>query len=137
MTGMSERLRDAFNSHDPQQVAALFAEDYESSQPAHPSRAFVGRAQVLENWSSVFEGVPDFSADLLASTYDGESEWGEWDWHGRHADGSPFAMRGVTVLVLRDGLIARARLYLEPVDETGEEIEAAVRELYRPSDSPS
>ena len=51
MAGMSERLRDAFNSHDSQQVAALFAEDYASSQPAHPSRAFVGRAQVLENWT--------------------------------------------------------------------------------------
>lgn len=137
MVGMSERLRDAFNSHDSQQVAALFAEDYVSSQPAHPSRAFVGRAQVLENWSSVFEGIPDFSAELVGSTSDGDSEWSEWDWRGRHTDGSSFAMRGVTILEVRDGLIGRASLYLEPVDETGEDIETAVRELYLPPDSPS
>lgn len=135
MVGMSERLRDAFNAHDSQQVAALFAEDYVSSQPVHPSRGFVGRAQVLENWSSVFDGVPDFSAELVASTYDGDSEWGEWDWQGRHPDGSRFAMRGVTILELREGLIARARLFLEPVDETGEDIETAVRELYLPPPS--
>ena len=135
MAGMSERLRDAFNTRDPQQVALLFAEDYVSSQPAHPSRGFVGRAQVLENWSSVFDGIPDFTAELVASASDGDREWGEWDWRGRHTDGSPFAMRGVTVLELRDGLIARARLYLEPVEEAGEDIEAAVRELYRPPDS--
>ena len=137
MVGMSERLRDAFASRDSQQVAALFAQDYVSSQPVHPSRGFVGRAQVQANWSSVFEGVPDFAAELVASTSDGDREWGEWDWRGRHQDGSPFAMRGVTILELHDGLIARARLYLEPVDEAGEGIETAVRELYLPPDSRS
>jgi hypothetical protein len=31
--------------------------------------------------------------------------------------------------VVRDGLIAEARLYMEPIDTTGEDIDAAVREL--------
>ena len=83
----------------------------------------------------MFAGFPDFSAELVASTYDGDSEWGEWEWRGKHADGSPFAMRGVTILELREGLIARARLYLEPVEESAEDIETAVRELYGPSGS--
>ncbi|MFL6001321.1 MAG: hypothetical protein ACJ72P_00785 [Nocardioides sp.] len=47
-------------------------------------------------------------------------------------DGSPFAMRGVTILVVRDGLIAEGRLYLEPVDAEGGDIEEAVQELYKP-----
>jgi hypothetical protein len=47
-------------------------------------------------------------------------------------DGSPFALRGITILVVRDGLIAEGRLYLEPVDADGGDIEAAVQELYKP-----
>ena len=132
MTTMLERLREAFATHDATQVAALFAEGYISTQPVHPERDFTGREQVLTNWGSVFEGVPDFSAQLVASVVDGATEWGEWDWRGTHADGTPFAMRGITVLVVEDDLIARARLFMEPVETGGEDIEAAVQELYRP-----
>ncbi len=120
------------NAHDPERMAALFAVDYQSRSPVHPGRAFVGRAQVLANWSSVFEGVPDFVSELVASTVDGDNEWGEWDWRGRHADGAPFAMRGMTVMVVRDGLIVEGRLYMEPVDAASGDIEEAVRELYKP-----
>jgi hypothetical protein len=130
MSTMLERLRDAMNNHAPEQMAALFAEDYRSVQPVHPGREFSGRAQVLSNWSSVFEGVPDFSADLVASSVAGETEWGEWAWRGRHPDGAPFAMRGITILVVRDGLIAEGRLYMEPVDQAEGDIVAAVRQLY-------
>jgi len=129
---MMERLADVINAHDAQRMAALFAVDYSSVQPVHPGRAFGGRAQVLENWTAVFRGVPDFAADLLASSVDGDVEWGEWDWHGRHADGAPFAMRGVTILAVRNGFIADARLYMEPVDHSGDDIAAAVEELYHP-----
>jgi hypothetical protein len=38
---------------------------------------FGGSAQELENWSSVFEGVSDFRAELIASSQDGEVESGE------------------------------------------------------------
>jgi ketosteroid isomerase-like protein len=137
MATMLERLRDATNSHDAARMASLFAEDYQSAQPVHPSRAFGGRAQVLANWSSVFDGVPDFTSELVASTVDGVTEWGEWDWRGRHIDGSSFAMCGVTILVVRDGLIAEGRLYMEPVEPGGEDIDVAVRQLYKPPASPS
>jgi hypothetical protein len=49
---------------------------------------------VLENCSSVFDGVPDFTAELADSSVNGDVEWGEWNWHGHHVDGSPFAMQG-------------------------------------------
>jgi ketosteroid isomerase-like protein len=137
MAVMHERLRDATNSHDAAGMASLFAEDYQSAQPLHPQRAFGGRAQVLENWTSVFEGVPDFTSELIASTSDGETEWGEWDWRGRHTDGSTFAMRGVTILTVRDDLIAAGRLYMEPVDVDGGDIDASVQELYKPPAAPS
>ncbi len=131
MASMSERLAAAQNAHDAEAFAALFADDYRSEQPAHPGRAFTGRAQVRENWAAVFAGVPDFRAEVVAATRDGDVEWCEVDWQGNHTDGSPFRMRGVLVVTVRDGLVAAARLYVEPV-EPGEDIAAAVEHLSRP-----
>jgi len=127
-----ERLTEAQNLHDAELFASYFTDVYQSDQPAHPSRTFSGRAQVLENWSSVFAGVPDFRAELVASCRDGNVEWGEVDWSGHYTDGSPFAMRGVIIATIRDDLIAAARLYMEPVEHSGAEIDAAVDDLYRP-----
>ncbi|SDO89358.1 SnoaL-like domain-containing protein [Pedococcus dokdonensis] len=132
-----ERITAAQNAHDAAAFAELFAVGYDSSQPAHPGRAFQGREQVLANWTAVFEGVRDFHADLVASASDeaegGTTEWGEVDWSGRHTDGTPFAMRGVLIVTVRDGLIAQGRLYVEPVDAPGgDDIGSAVEELYRP-----
>ena len=132
MTTMLARIKDAMNAHDARGVASLFAEDYRSAQPLHPNRGFGGSAQVLENWSSVFDGVPDFRSVLVASSTDGGTEWGEWHWQGHHVDGSPFTMRGVTILVVRDGMVAEGRLYMESVETDGGDIQAAVQELYKP-----
>ena len=79
---MLRRLQDAQNRHDAKTLAALFAADYQSHQPVHPSRSFVGNDQVLTNWSSVFAGVPNFQSTLLASAGDDQTEWGEWEWQG-------------------------------------------------------
>jgi ketosteroid isomerase-like protein len=127
-----ELLTEAQNVHDVERFASYFTDDYKSEQPAHPERAFEGRAQVFANWTSVFAGVPDFRADLVSSCQDGNVEWGEVDWRGHHADGTPFAMRGVIIATIRDGRIASARLYMEPVENSGTDIEGAVEQLYRP-----
>ena len=85
------------------------------------------------NWTGVFAGVPDFQAALLASaTTDDGAEFGEWRWEGTHADGSPFAMRGVTVMGLEGGHLAWGRLYMEPIEQDGAGIEQMVQETYRP-----
>ena len=125
---LAERLRAAMNAHDIDAFVACFAEDYDSEQPAHPDRAFTGRGQVRENWSAIFEGVPDFSAELVATASAGDVEWSEWRWRGTQADGAKLDMAGVIVGGVRDGLLRWARLYVEPVEQ-GEGIEAAVRDM--------
>jgi ketosteroid isomerase-like protein len=121
-------LAEAMNARDIEAFVSLFAADYDSRQPAHPDRAFRGRDQVRENWSAIFAGVPDFRAELIATAGDEDALFTEWRWHGTHADGSRLEMAGVIVMGLRDGQIAWARLYVEPVEQ-GEGIEAAVREM--------
>ncbi|MEA2194816.1 MAG: hypothetical protein QOG42_1250 [Solirubrobacteraceae bacterium] len=126
---LAERLAQAMNAHDIDAFVALFAEDYDSRQPAHPDRAFRGREQVRENWSAIFASVPDFHADLVGASADGSRLWSEWRWQGTHADGSRLDMAGVIVFGVRDGAIAWARLYVEPIEQDGAGIEAAVSEM--------
>jgi ketosteroid isomerase-like protein len=124
-----ERLNAAMNAHDIDAFVACFHEDYDSKQPAHPDRAFRGREHVRQNWSAIFDGVPDFSSELVEAGASGETEWSEWRWRGTQADGAPLDMAGVIVGGVRDGRLAWARLYVEPVETDGAGIEAAVRQM--------
>jgi ketosteroid isomerase-like protein len=131
------RLADAVNRHDPDAMAALFAPDYRSEQPAHPERGFGGADQVAANWRQMFAGVPDLTAEMVAEASDGDISWSEWRWSGTHTDGRPFRMRGVTLMgVGADGLIHWGRLYMEPVEEGGAGIEDDVRRLSGSSGRP-
>jgi ketosteroid isomerase-like protein len=123
------RLHTAMNAHDVDAFVACFAEDYDSMQPAHPDRAFRGREQVRANWSEVFIGVPDFRAELVRVVATDDTAWSEWRWEGTQTDGGRLDMAGVTVFGLRDDRVAWARLYMEPVEQAGAGIEAAVRDM--------
>jgi hypothetical protein len=72
------RLPTALNAHDLDAFVGCFAPDYRSEQPERPGRTFEGPDKVPKNWTSVFAGVPDFHAKLLASsTTDDGAEIGE------------------------------------------------------------
>jgi ketosteroid isomerase-like protein len=133
MGEIMNRLESAMNAHDLDAFVGCFAVDYESRQPAHPSRDFRGRDQVRKNWEQVFAGVPDFTAELVAEALtDDGAEIGEWRWSGTHTDGSPFAMSGVIIAEVRHRAIASARLYMEPVERDGTDIDEMVQETYGP-----
>jgi ketosteroid isomerase-like protein len=117
------------NDHDIEAFVACFAEDYDSAQPAHPDRAFRGREQVRANWSAVFSGVPDFRAELVRLDVVGDTVWSEWRWDGTQADGNRLDMAGVIVFGVRDDHLASARLYIEPIEQAGAGIDAAVRDM--------
>jgi hypothetical protein len=53
MTDVIDRLAVAMNAHDLDAVAGLIHEEYRSEQPAHPGRAFTGRAQMLAAGAAV------------------------------------------------------------------------------------
>jgi ketosteroid isomerase-like protein len=129
MTHIVERLAAAMNAHDLEGAAALIGPDYDSRQPAHPTRSFTGRSQMHANWGAMFAGIPDFHADLERSVVDGDTVWSEWHWTGSRTDGQPFEVRGVTLFVVRDDLIVAGRLYMEDVEQDGAGIDETVRRL--------
>lgn len=124
-----QRLEAAMNARDIDAFVDCFHDDYDSEQPNHPDRTFQGSEQVRANWSAVFTGVPDFSSRLVRGAADGDTCWGEWHWQGTQADGTPMEMAGVMICGIRDERIGWARLYMEPVEQGGAGIEAAVREI--------
>jgi ketosteroid isomerase-like protein len=128
-TAVVDALARAMNDRDIDAFVSLFAVDYDSQQPAHPDRAFRGRDQVRENWSSIFASVADFRADLLDVVAAGDTLWTEWRWSGTHADDSRLEMAGVIIMGVRDGLIGWGRLYVEPIEQAGAGIDAAVAKM--------
>ena len=119
-----ERLLRALNEHDLEGMVACFAEDYVNETPAHPLRGFTGNEQVGRNWKQIFAGVPDLRAELPQQSVDGDTAWTEWEMSGTRVDGLPFLMRGMVIFRLADDVIASARFYLEPVEETSGDVDA-------------
>ncbi len=121
-----QRLHEAMNAHDLEAFLACFHPEYRSEQPAHPDRAFQSVDQVRQNWSKIFAGIKDFRSELLRHVADGDTHWVEWRWTGTQPDGTPMELRGVTLFGDEEERIAWGRLYMEPVEQAGQGIDAAV-----------
>lgn len=124
-----EELRAAVNAHDVDAVVACFAPDYVNETPAHPGRGFVGVEQVRTNWTRIFAGVPDVTAEVLRTAVDGDLVWSEWEMRGTRPDGLPHLLRGVIVFTVVGGAATAARFYLEPVDADEGGVDAAVSRI--------
>lgn len=135
-TAMVERLRQAVDDHDLDAVVGCFTLDYRNETPVHPNRGFEGRDQVRTNWSRIFAGVPDISAEVVRTAVDDDAIWSEWEMRGTRPDGAPHLMRGVIVFGVVDGQASWARFYLEPVDEAPGGVDAAVGQIVGPGGRP-
>src|SRR5215217_4903812 len=74
--------------------------------------------------SSMFESFPDFEAQLLRHTSDELTVWGEWHWRATGLN-----MAGVTVMGAEEDSLGWARLYMQPVEENGPDIDEAVQSM--------
>ncbi|MDQ3691682.1 MAG: nuclear transport factor 2 family protein [Chloroflexota bacterium] len=132
-----ERIRVAINGHDLEALTSCFVTDYVNETPVHPERGFRGREQVRRNWEQIFSGVADIRAEVIRVTADGDTAWSEWEMSGSRRDGSPLQMRGVAIYGVADDQAAWCRFYLEPVDEGGEDVNAATRRIVSGGSGPS
>jgi limonene-1,2-epoxide hydrolase len=123
---MIERMAQALNRHDLEAFVECFDAEYRSQQPVHPNRGFGGKEQVRKNWSGMFASFPDFEAELLRYTTDDGVVWGEWHWSAAGLD-----MAGVTIMGLKDDRVVWARLYMDPVEEAGQDIDEAMKSITR------
>ena len=72
----------------------------------------------------MFESFPDFEAQLLRYAAADGVVWGEWHWMA-----SGLNMAGVTIMGVEEDSIVWARLYMEAVEEDGQDIDEAMRTI--------
>ncbi len=124
MAAVIERMREALYRHDLEAFLGCFDSKYRSEQPAYPSRGFGGKEQVRKNWSTMFERFPDFQAQLIRHTADGAIVWSVWHWTATGLN-----MAGVTIFGVEDDRKVWGRLYVEQVEEDGQDIDKAMRTI--------
>lgn len=122
-----ERLVQMTNAHDIEGIVACFSDDYALESPLHPARSFRGTPQVRRNWTQILRAIPDLRASVLRAAADEGTVWTEWEMCGTRADGEKQLMRGVFIFGLADGLLNWGRMFLEPVDESSLDMDAALR----------
>ena len=110
--------------HGLEAFLECFNPKYRSEQPAHPNRGFGGKEQVRKNWSTMFESFPDFEAQLLRHTDERGVVWSEWHWSATGLN-----MAGVTIFGVEEDRIVWGRLYVEAVEENGQDIDEAMRTI--------
>lgn len=113
------RWIDAINKHDPDEVAACFAEEYVDEAPARVGEFIHGRDQVRHNFKRLFESMPDIHAELRGAVEQGETVWMEWSMEGTRSDGSRMNFVGVNLFDVEDELFVRGRIYTEIVRDAG------------------
>lgn len=131
-----ERLVTTVNGRDLEGLVACFAGDYVNETPVHPHRGFRGNEQVRRNWEQIFASVPGVRVEVPRSAVRGDTVWSEWEMSGARTDGARFHMRGVVIFQAAGGVISAARFYLEPVEHTSGDIQAALSRVLGTSKPP-
>ena len=130
--GFVAQLLTAVNDHDLEALVGLFSGDYVNQTPAHPARNFTGNPQVRRNWETIFAAVPDLSAEVTAQALVENTVWTEWTMDGTRSDGLEHHLRGVVIFTVVDGQATAARFYLEPLDTSDGDVNAAVNAMVQP-----
>lgn len=112
---LAAQLTDAWNSHDPQRVAALCAADYEGENigEAAPHRGPEGMAASVAAYLAAF---PDIHFTVEDAVIQGERVVQVWRAHATHSGplmnipstGRRIAVRGASLLTFRTGKLLRA-----------------------------
>ncbi|MEV4048391.1 nuclear transport factor 2 family protein [Streptomyces sp. NPDC049744] len=114
-----QTLRDAINSHVPERIADCFTEDYVAERPLRPAEGFIGSGEVAANWTKILARFPDLHVEILRHAQNGDELWSEWEYRGTTPTGATALLRGPVILTTRDGRIAWARFYPDPVTVEG------------------
>ncbi len=111
----------AWNAHDPDGVAAVFAEDAVLREVGRPDEVH-GRTAIRERAASLLRAFPDFRLERLALVVDGDHHADRWRMTGTHrgelfgmpATGHAVAVEGATFTRLRtDGLVVEDVHFLD------------------------
>lgn len=127
-TATLTQLRAGIDAHDLDALVACFAPDYCNETPRAPPGAFADATRCARTGQRSSPRSPTRGPRSSAAVATAAPCGPNGTSPGTRTDGHAFHLRGVTVLVVPDDLIARARFYLEPVDTSGKGVDQAVRD---------
>ena len=120
---MNEATYAAWNAHDPDAVAAVFAEDA-VTRDAGSDDVSVGREVVRDRAARLFAAFPDLRLERMALVIDAKRHADRWVLTGTHegellgmpATGRSVRVEGATFTVMNDdGLVAEDHHYMDLV----------------------
>lgn len=108
-----EEFNQAFNQHDVERMMRLMSEDcvFENTLPAPDGASYTGQAAIRSFWQSFFAASPGARIEIEEMFGEGNRLCQRWvySWQGEQ----PGHVRGVDVLHVRDGKIARKLSYVK------------------------
>jgi ketosteroid isomerase-like protein len=116
---VAESFVAAISRHDPDAVAACFAEDYEDEAPARRGEVVRGRAEVRANFGRMFRSMGDVTAEIVRLVERENEVWMEWRLSGTRDDGTIMDFVGVNIFGVADGTFAWGRIYTELARSAG------------------
>lgn len=103
----------ALEARDVNEVLACYTADivYDES-PMMMSEPIRGKEQCQGYWSKVFAAFSSIAVSTTSIALDGDQGWAEWTMRNKHAaTKEDIEIRGVSVVILREGKIAHERLF--------------------------
>jgi steroid delta-isomerase-like uncharacterized protein len=109
---VADELIAAWNDHDPDRAAALYAADFEGQDVAQVERQH-GPRDIHRMTAYYFRAFPDLQVSLLDRVAAGDRVVLVWTWRGTHRatfmrippTGRAVTVRGTTILTIKAGLI--------------------------------
>jgi steroid delta-isomerase-like uncharacterized protein len=112
----------ALNAHEPDRVAALYAEDAVVEQAIQSGGTFVGRDEIRGWVADNMQGIPDLVVTTESTISEGEHIAWAWVYRGSYTgqypglpagQGQLVELRGVSLLELRNSEIVRETVYFD------------------------
>lgn len=116
---IAESFVAAIARHDPDAVAACFAEDYEDKAPARQGEVVRGRDEVRANFARMFASMPNINATIIQLAEREDEVWMEWRMSGTRDDGTTMDFVGVNIFGAADGTFRWGRIYTELARSAG------------------
>ncbi len=127
---VAESFVAAISRHDPDAVAACFAEDYEDEAPVRRGEVVRGRDEARANSVRLFASIPDVSATIIRLAERENEVWIEWRISGTRDDGTVMEFVGVNIFGVEDETFRWCRIYTELARDAGG-IEAQLERMTR------
>lgn len=127
---VAESFVAAISRHDPDAVAACFAEDYEDEAPARRGEVVRGCDEARANFVRLFASIPDVSATIIRLAERENEVWIEWRISGTRDDGTVMEFVGVNIFGVEDETFRWGRIYTELARDAGG-IEAQLERMTR------